>query len=88
MHPPFLLTQSRNLHNDSMWKQIESNTLYKIVVVRTYALNFFNTLTPPRPWPRLLNNDVDFSWSCSSHRRPWSQETLNHFYPHNPYIDK
>ena len=28
MQPPFLLTQSRNLHNDSIWKEIkiESNT--------------------------------------------------------------
>jgi hypothetical protein len=50
MQPPFLLTQSRNLHNDSMWKKIkiESNTpVQNSGCSHLYPL-FFNTLTPPR----------------------------------------
>ena len=40
MHASILSTQSKKLHNNSMWKKIESNTPYKIVVIRTYILNF------------------------------------------------
>ena len=49
MQPSFLSTQSRNLHNDSMWKtKLKVIPPYKIVVVRTYILSFFNThWTPP-----------------------------------------
>jgi hypothetical protein len=50
MQPPFLLTQSRNLHNDSMWKKkLEVIPPYKIVVVRTYILIFLTHCPPPSP---------------------------------------
>ena len=43
MQAPFLLTQSRVLHNDSMWKKEKKKKVippYKIVIVCTYILNF------------------------------------------------
>ena len=52
MQPPFLLTQSRNLHNDSMWKK-NQNWKYKIVVVRTYILIFL-THWPPEELVHLI----------------------------------
>ena len=60
MQAPFLLTQSRKLHNGSMWKiKIKNKKIkmkvippYKIiVVVRTYILNFF-TNWPPWALPK------------------------------------
>ena len=49
MQAPFLLTQSRTLHNDSMCKkkrELKVIPFYKIEVVRTYILNIL-THWPP-----------------------------------------
>ena len=47
MQAPFLLTQSKKLHNDSMWKNLKVISPYKIVVVHTYILNFLTHWPPP-----------------------------------------
>jgi hypothetical protein len=50
MQPPFLLTQSRNLHMISCEKKTKLEVIppYKIVVVHTYIL-IFSTHCPPLP---------------------------------------
>jgi hypothetical protein len=58
MKPPFLLTQSRNLHNDSMWKKIKKLEVippYKIVVVRTCILKFLHSDPPEVKLPNFLD---------------------------------
>ena len=49
MQAPILLTQSRKLHSDSTWIILKVEPPYKIMVVRTYILNFL-THCPPRDY--------------------------------------
>jgi hypothetical protein len=72
MQPPFLLTQSRNLHNDTMWKKkLEVIPPYKIVVVRTYILIFY-THWPPRALSHSFFDIIILilKWPCVEHARP------------------
>ena len=65
MQAPILLTQSRNLHNDSMWRKkgLEVIPLYKIVVVPTYILNFLTHWHPP---PRVVQvQTMEKKWSAT-----------------------
>ena len=60
MQTPYLLTQGRKLHNDSMWKIKEKIPAYKIVVVRTHILNFLTHWHPRGIDPLDTNEPVAY----------------------------